>query len=215
MAQQINLCTPILLTQKRYFSAKTMVQALAVIVAFGGGLCAYWVLSLNSASQGFKETLAVQSRELDSLNAALKLSQAGAGPVETRLTQELTARKAELMQREQLLQELERGLFLPGWGHSDRLRLLAQSIPPRVWLTEVKADEQHMKVSGFTLDPAELNAWVKQLTASALLQGQELASVKVESAVSAAVKDTAVRPTWSFSLLSSLNKPVTVKAERP
>ena len=66
MPQQINLFTPILLTQKRYFSARTMVQALAVFVILGGGLCAYWVWSLNAASEGFGKTLATQSRELES-----------------------------------------------------------------------------------------------------------------------------------------------------
>ncbi len=214
MPQQINLCTPILLTQKRYFSAQTMVQALAIFGVLGGGLCAYWVWSLNRASEGFQQTLATQARELDSLKAALAQSQAGVGPVELGLTQELQGRKTELLQREKLLQELQRGLFPPGWGHSDRLQLLARSIPPRVWLTEVKADEARLEVSGFTLEPAELNAWVSQLAASPLLKGQALASVKVES-VSAAMVKTAPRPIWSFSLLSAVGKPATVLGGAP
>ena len=32
MAQQINLCTPLFLAPRRYFSAQTMAQALAVFV---------------------------------------------------------------------------------------------------------------------------------------------------------------------------------------
>lgn len=206
MPQQINLCTPILLTQKRYFSAQTMVQALALFVLLGGGLCAYWVWSLNRASAGFQETLATQSRELDSLKAAVQQSQAGSGPAELSLAQALQGRQSELVQREKLMQALQRGLFVPGWGHSARLQLLARTIPARVWLTGVKADADRLEVSGFTLEPSELNAWVSQLAASPLLQGQALATVKVERASAAELK-TAVRPMWSFSLLSAVGKP--------
>ena len=71
MPQQINLCTPILLTQKRYFSARTMLQAVAVFVVLGGVLCTSWVTSLNSASVGFKVTLDAQAPEMASLQAAV------------------------------------------------------------------------------------------------------------------------------------------------
>ena len=213
MPQQINLCTPILLTQKRYFSAQTMAQALAVFVLLGGGLCAYWVWSLNAASEGFKKTLVTQARELDSLKAAQLLGQAGAAPVAAALAQQLQRNKAELLQREKLAQELQSGLFRPGWGHSARLQLVAQSIPAPVWITEVKADEQQLEVSGFTLEPAALNEWVSRLAVSPLLQGQRLATFKVESA-SAALK-AAARPTWSFSLVSALGSPTVVKAGKP
>ena len=213
MPQQINLCTPILLTPKRYFSAQTMVQALAVFVVLGGSLCAYWVWSLNGASEGFRNTLATQARELESLRSALQQNKLGAGPVELALAQELQGRKAELLQREKLLDELERGLFQPGWGHSARLQLVAQSIPAQVWVTEVKADESQLDVSGFTLEPAALNAWVSKLAASPLLQGQKLATVKVES-VSATLPG-ASRPTWSFHLVSALGKSAAAAGGKP
>lgn len=245
MAQQINLCTPILLTQKRYFSAQTMVQALAVFVVLGGGLCGYWVWSLNTASEGFKKTLATQSRELESLQSAIKQGKAGVGPVEAAVTQDLQARRAELLHREKLLQELQRGLFQPGWGHAARLQLVAESIPSQVWVTEVKADDSQLDVSGFTLEPAALNDWVAKLAASPLLQGQKLATVKVENASTATIKaasgaagavlpaasvapatstaasartppmPVAPRPVWSFSLVSAVGKPVAATGGKP
>ena len=82
MPQQINLCTPILLTQKRYFSAATMVQALLLFVVLGGGLCAYWVWSLNGASEGFRKTLVTQAQELETLQLALAQGKVDAGPAE-------------------------------------------------------------------------------------------------------------------------------------
>ena len=93
MPQQINLCTPILLTQKRYLSAQTLVQSLAFFLIVGGGLCAYWVWTLNAASEGFKQTLATQGRELESLQAAIAQGKARTGPVDATLMQELQGRR--------------------------------------------------------------------------------------------------------------------------
>jgi Tfp pilus assembly protein PilN len=214
MPQQINLCTPILLTQKRYFSAQTMMQALLVFVVLGGALCAFWVWSLDTASAGLKQTLATQARELESLQQAVAQGKkTDSAPVEAALTQELQARRTEVAQREKLLEELQRGLFRSGWGHAARLELVARSIPPQVWVTAVKADDVQLEVSGFTLEPAALNDWVGKLAVSPLLQGQMLSTVKVENASTAAAK--AARQMWSFSLVSAMGKPAVVVGARP
>lgn len=213
MPQQINLCTPILLTQKRYFSAQAMLLSLAIFLVFGGGLSAYWVRSLKLASEGFRQTLATQSRELTSLQSALAQGKAGVAPVDAALTQDLRARRTELPQREKLFEELQRGLFKPGWGHAARLQLLAQSIPPSVWLTEVKADEVQLDVSGFTLEPAALNDWVGKLAASPLLEGQKLTTVRVENSSVAGAGTTP--PRWSFNLVSAIGKPAAAAGVKP
>jgi Tfp pilus assembly protein PilN len=214
MSQQINLCNPILLTQKRYFSAQTMLQALAIFIVFGGGLGAYWVWSLDTASEGFKKTLATQARELESLQSTLAQSKAGEAPIDAALTQDLQARRNELPQREKLFEELQRGLFRRGWGHAARLELLARSIPAQVWVTEVKADDIQLDVSGFTLEPAALNDWVAKLAASPLLQGQKLTTVKVEN-TSAVAGKAGARPTWSFNLVSAVGKPAGLVEGKP
>lgn len=204
MTQQINLFTPILLTQKRYLSAQTMAQALAIFVFLVVVLCAYWVWSLRVASEGLRKPLAGQSLELASLQLAIQQSRAGAGPAQLALTQELQARRTELLQREKLMKELQLGLFKPGSGHAARLQLVAQSIPARVWVTEVKADDSQLAVTGFTQDPAALNDWVGKLAASPLLKGQKLATVKVENASVSA--PTTLRPVWAFSLVSAIDR---------
>lgn len=217
MPQQINLSTPILLAQKRYFSAQTLVQGLAAFVLVGGALCAYGVWSLNLASAGLRKTLDAQAAELTSLQAALAQSKAGAGPIAAALTQELAAQRSTLALREKSLEELQQGLFHPGWGHSSRLQLLAQTIPAQVWVTQVQADARQLEVSGFTLEPAALNDWVARLAASPLLKDQQLATVKVEHASVAMVKASlgAARPVWTFSLLNAVAKPATVTGSKP
>lgn len=212
MPQQINLCTPILLTQKRYFSAHTMAIALGVFVVLGGGLCGLWVWNLNQASETIKRSLAAQKREVETLQAAVELGRANAAPVDPALLALLQDRRNLLAQREKLKQALADGVFRPGWGHSDRLTWVARSIPAPVWITSVRMDGSRFEVSGFTLEPSALNEWVDKLAASPLMQGLRLATVKVENtsvapviapdAVGTAAAGAGGRSTWSFNLVT-------------
>jgi Tfp pilus assembly protein PilN len=226
MPQQINLCSPILMTQKRYFSAVAMVQALLVFVVLGGILSGVWVYNLKLGSEGMTEALAIQARELAGLQAATQEKKAKAGPASTALAQDLQTRRSELQQRERMLAELRRGFLQPGMGHSARLRLVAQSIPANVWIASLTADDGQLEVTGYTLDPAALNEWVGRLSSSPLLDRQRLAAIKVEASRAEAVRvesgrgqagkadtgkagvtvDTA-RQVWSFSLVSAASKP--------
>lgn len=211
MPQQINLSSPLLLKQKKYLSAQTMVVALAVFLVLGGVLCGAWVWSLKNASTGFEQTMATQKRELESLQTAIQSRKASAAPVDAALVQQLQERRKLVQQRGQLLQALQSGAFRPGEGHSDRLQLVAHSIPAPVWITEIKVDSTRFELSGFTLEPAALNAWVAQLAASPLLRGLALATVKVENTVAAKVAVPAAasapvgsaRAVWSFNLIST------------
>lgn len=232
MPQQINLCSPILLAPKRYFSAATMLQGLAIFAVVGGSLCAYGVWSLNGASESFKPTLARQSSEIQSLQSALARNKTSGGSLETVLAQDLLAQSTELAKREKLLEDLHRGLFQPGAGYAARLQLVAQSIPSQVWVTEVKANERQLEVKGFTLLPSALNDWAIRLAASPLLTGQKLATIKVEntvaspakngdsSAVAAAVAASPsttdfVRPAWFFSMVSAVGPSTATIGAKP
>jgi len=176
MPQQINLCTPIFLTQKRYFSAQTMASALGVFVLLGGLLSGY-----------------------------------------SALVQALQAGQAELVQREQLLAELKRGLLREGQGHAARLQLVAQSIPPQAWVTAIRAEELRMELSGYTLEPAALNGWMERLARSPLLEGQRLSVVKVERVAAdgrasgvvptAVAARAATAPLWSYTLVTAQPAP--------
>ncbi len=218
MAQQINLRTPILLAQKKYFSADTMAVALAVFLLLGGALCAWWVWSLNTSADAMNATLAGYARERESVQAAIKARQEAAAPAAAALKQELQYRRDELAARRSLLGELTRGLASAGQGHAARLRLVAQSIPGQVWVTALQADDAKLDVHGFTLEPDALNTWVAALAAAPLLKGQALSAVKVERArleqmgagaagpspaPQAAASAPLQRPAWEFVLVST------------
>lgn len=207
MAQQINLCTPILLTERRYFSALTMVQAIAIIFVVVGGLCAAWVWSLESAGRGFSNTMATQAVEIDNLQSAIARSRANAAPVDAALLQQIQDKRNTLLAREKLLVALRDGVLVPGFANSDRLLWVASSIPGPVWVTRVNIQEDRFEVAGYTLEPAALNDWVAKLSASPLMHTLRLADVKVEntSQIAAANDKPAVagQPAWAFSLVSA------------
>ena len=217
MPQQINLFTPVLLTQKRYFSAQTLLQTLAIFAVLGGGLAAYGVWSLQSAKLALQATSAARAPELASLRTAVASYKLGTESSGLGLERQLQAARAQLKERQNTLAELRRGLMAPGQGHSARLQWVAQSIPDPVWVTQVRGDAQQLEVAGFTDEPAALNDWVARLAQSPLLHGQQLTRVKVERAelasgaglarsaqpASAPVVGRARAP-WAFTLVSVL-----------
>lgn len=214
MAQQINLCTPILLKPKHYFSAQTMLQTVGVFVVLGGLLCGAWVWNLKQATSGYSQVMAGQAQELEGLQSAMQRGRAASGPVDAALLAQQHSTHSVLQQREALLAALQQGVMAPGWGHSDRLQWVARSIPAPVWVSNIKMDAGQFEVSGFTLEPAALNDWVSKLATNPLMQGMKLATVKVESVAAAQLRlpgstgPAASRPVWSFSLVSAVPPPV-------
>ncbi len=201
MPQQINLFTPILLTQKRYFSSRSMTLALLAFLVLGGSLCAFSVWSLNVSSEALKRELTARTSERESLQTALKARAAMSPASVDAVLKDLKLSEAELQQRQALLDDLRRGLVPLGGGHAARMQLVAQTIPSTVWITEILADERQLEVHGFTTQPSTLNEWLARLGQSPLLVGQTLSAVKVEQSR----LDGAT--VWAFSLLSAINGP--------
>lgn len=215
MPQQINLCTGILTTQKQRFTARTMLPALGVFIALGGALVAGGTWSLQRSSDGYRSTLDAQSAEIKTLQEAIAQSRANAAPVDPALVQQLQDRRNTVKAREKVLAEVQQGMFRPGEGHSDRLLMVARSIPAPVWLTSVKVDSARFEVVGFTLEPAALNDWVAKLAANPLMRDLRLSTVTVENTAAAQVavpvaaaatqpgsRAAGVRSMWSFSLVN-------------
>lgn len=184
-----------------------MAQALAAVVLVGAALGLYEVMSLNRQSNVLRQTLQKQTQMIDGLRLTIKQRQAAAVPAELAMGQELKARRAELLQLDSTLAELQLGVFRPGEGHAARLALVAGSIPATAWVTLVKADARRLELSGFTFDPAALNGWIDQLAASPLLAGQRLAAVNVIKVVAPV---ESAQPVWSFSLVNAIAAPSAV-----
>lgn len=216
MPQQINLCTSVLASGKQHFPARTMLLALGIVLLAGGAMAAAWVWNVQRTVTVLDATLVTQTKEIAGLKVAIQASHDSAAPVDQALSQQLDAKRATLEKRQRLLEALQSGVLMPGMGHSDRLQLLAQSIPDSVWVTQVQATAASFQVGGFTLEPAALNGWVGKLSASPLMRGLKLSTVQVENtlldsakkpAKAASESATPAKPTWSFDLVSTAVAP--------
>jgi Tfp pilus assembly protein PilN len=230
MAQQVNLCLPILRKQKTPFTGLALLQAWGILVVLGGALGAAWVWNLNQASASLNATLTTQTTELEGLRAALAKHQANLVPAQSMAEKALASRREALERRALVLDALQQGHFQPGFGQAARLQLVAKTIPPEAWVSRITADERTLEVVGFTLEPAVLTTWINRLSDSPLLKGQALSTVKVEQ-----VKPDSVLPAnvptgassaptpvkggkpamWSFALLSSMAAPVALAGGKP
>jgi Tfp pilus assembly protein PilN len=193
MAQQINLYSPILLAPKRYFSALAMVQALAALAVGLAALCALAMHSTLSLRRDLQSAGVAQLAERQRLTSALALRPAAAA--DSAILQEVAAEEKDLAQRQRLLHGLTQGLAREGHSHSAWLRLLAQTAPGAVWLTEVKLGDKGVQISGQTRQPETLRPWLQTLSGHPLAGGHAFAALQVERSTTPAGAEL-----WAFQL---------------
>ncbi|MGS0756685.1 PilN domain-containing protein [Roseateles sp. GG27B] len=88
-----------------------------------------------------------------------------------------------------------------GHRHSDLLQLLAATVPPQVWLIELRWQTGQLELDGATLDTSALRAWLDRLALQPLLEGLQLTTIKVEKSNLGASKG-ALADSWNFTLRS-------------
>ena len=197
MAQQINLFNPILLAPRRHFSALAMLQAMGLFCAVLAALCVWVVGSSGALRRELQSAELAQAGERERLSKTLAAPTAASGPA---LEQELAAARLALGTRRALLDELTRGRPIEGRSHAALLRMVAQTVPASVWLTDIRVVEGRLELKGKTLQPEALRAWLGALAQQALTSDQRLAAMKLERDDAAAAAGSV--PTWTFQLVS-------------
>ncbi len=214
MAQQINLFPLLLRPPVHYFSALAMGKAVAIVVL--GALALATFLSLQARASRFEDR--VMQRQMASERQQLKAALAGlpAAVDAQALQQQFDTGQQQLQGQRRILATLKGGLTADGQRHSDLLQLLAASVPPQVWLTELRWQTGQLELDGATLDTAALQAWLDRLSAQPLLQGLQLTAIKVEKA--GATASASPVNSWNFTLRSQApsqdGKPATPALDR-
>lgn len=180
MAQQINLHTPLLLQPRKQFSAAAMSRALGTLALALLGLGVWMTLQNRSLQREGELAEARQRAEREQLTRGLASQKQRVDPAT--LQQQLQGLEQDVAHQRQLLAELERGRPRTGWAQSDLLALVARTVPPAAWVTELRFSPERLEISGMTLEPAALQAWITQLSLSPALRGRPLAEVRVEDA---------------------------------
>lgn len=208
MAQQINLHRPILLKPKLLFSATAIAQATAVF-SIAVVLGCIWVSArVKSFKQDSLDTEQRYTQERDRLVAALALLPASGSDVNA-LQQQLKSLQDALDQQRLSFKDRNLGRTIGDRRYSALLKLVADTVPPPIWITEMTMSIERLEITGMTLDPNALQAWSKHLSAHPLLQGLRLAAVKVEhvakpapATAPAATHTAESREAWSFTLMT-------------
>lgn len=179
--RQINLFNPALIPAREIFSARLIVGWVLVAVVAMTAVAWWAVIETRSVSQ---EVSTQAARQIEAKARTVPISIPG----EEFLTPEQAAAREQTLRRQQSLLEtrralrdtLKRGTASATSGPSALMRLIATSVPPQVWLTEVRVAGSQFEVSGKTLDPFAVNVWLDRLRASGQLVEKPLPVMRVE-----------------------------------
>ena len=179
MSQQINLFNPVFLAKKKYFSALTMVQALALI-AVGtlvfAGYAAYKVQAHARVAAQVEQQLSARRAQLAAL--AKELGPQGASNV---VADEIARTEARLNARRELLTSLRTGELGNVQGFSKYLAAFARQRVDGVWLTalSVGGDENDLVIRGRALRPEAVPAYIHALNGEEVMRGRRVTELSL------------------------------------
>lgn len=187
MSQQINLYNPILLRQKKYFSAATMAQSLGILLL---GMLAFYgyarnqVASLQTATeQGAKHLESAQAR-------VGRLSQQFSPRVRSaELEQRIQKTETELKTLAQAQQALQQSGLLDSSGFSPYFKALARQIVDGLWLTQFTVGGGEMRISGRALQAQLVPTYIRRLGAEPALQGRQFSMLEMRQPEVAETQD--------------------------
>lgn len=179
MSQQINLFNPILLREKKYFSALTMVQALGLILI--GSLLV--VLYVNYRSSGLRVEADKTSVQLGVALAqqARINAEFGARAPNAALAAELQKTDVEVKALQQVFDLLRTGEIGNTKGYSDYLQAFSRQITDGLWLTglTIQGAGNDIALQGRALQPDLVPAYIGRLTREPVMQGKSFSTLAI------------------------------------
>lgn len=214
--RQINLYNPSLIPTREIFSARLIV-AWVLMAGIAMAAIAWWAVVETRKISG--EIANQASRQ--TVERARKAAVLPAGEV-LPTPQELAAREQALRSQQALLETrraarevLKRGMASDNGGPSALMRLIANSVPPQVWVTEVRVAGSHVDVSGKTLDPVAVDVWLERLRASAYFAVKPVPAVRLERVDVPAPSPARAPAVYSFAISAALSSPFAEDGGRP
>lgn len=186
MSQQINLYNPIFLKHEKHFSARTIGQALALIVV---GLAAFYVYALvqtraaERVTREQREQVAAQRDQLVKLGP--KFSPEGRSKT---LESEVARLEGDVKARNSILASLSSGELGNTTGFSEFLAAFGRQALPGIWLTGLNIGESgnDLQLSGRALRPELVPAYLKALSDEPMMRGRRVTEMKLAAKAAAA-----------------------------
>jgi hypothetical protein len=220
MSQQINLYNPLFLKQEKHFSARTIAQALGLIVLGLGAVFIYALIQTRAAENVARDTGAqviAQREQFTALTAKFSPESRNKG-----LEADVARLEAEVKARQAVLAVLGTGELGNTTGFSEFLAALGRQAVPGVWLTGLNIGESgnDLQVQGRALRPDLVPAYLKALNNEPMMRGRSVTEMKLaakSTPVSKAEGDAGKSPAPArfveFSLAAPLRIPEGVGAK--
>ncbi len=179
MSQQINLFNPIFLKQERYFSAKTMVESLTLILV---AMCAFYVYA-HGEVRSFEYVAEDAAHQLaDARDRFFKLGGELSPQRRSKLLEAQVARtESELRGKQALLESLRDAAADKARGYSQYFAAFARETLPGVWLTgfSVADGGEQLSVRGRVLRPDLVPAYIRALNNEPVMRGRTVTQLKL------------------------------------
>lgn len=179
MSQQINLYNPLFRTREVPLSATHMAWGIALILL--GGLGYYGWLNYRIGELGVLAAQTAKQADVDGTKLEQLTREKGSHVPSKALQEEIARLDEDLKARREMLAALEGGDLGDTRGYSEYLRSLARRISDGVWLTgfEIAGAGRQITLSGATLRPELVPAYVRRLSQDAVMRGKSFAMMEL------------------------------------
>lgn len=187
MSQQINLFNPILLRQKKYFSALAMAQALGLVL-IGALMVLFYVQYRSGSLQSEVERTSSQLRQAQAQQIQVN-AEFGPRAPNPLLVEELRKSSADVKSLQQVFDILKTGEFGNTDGYSDYLRAFSRQITDGLWLTgfSIYGAGNEISLQGRTVQPDLVPLYVSRLTHEAVMRGKSFSELTMQQPKAEAV----------------------------
>lgn len=175
MSQQINLFNPLFLRKEKYFSARTMLQALGIIALGLAALYAFGVFQTRGLEQAAAENTRQVTAQRD------QLVQLGGQGRSKLLEAEVARLDAEVKARRALAETLQGGELGNTDGFSQYFAAFGRHPMRGVWLTGFSVGDSgnELKIRGRVLYPDLVPAYLKVLNVEDVMRGRQVTELKL------------------------------------
>lgn len=180
MSQQINLFHADLKKSGQAFSVLNMAQGLGVILFLAivfYGYVAYQTRQMEQELEAANKNLAAEQAKLTELSAEFARQRAGVS-----LEQEVKKLSAEAAAQRAVINALKDGEIGNTRGYSGYMRAFAKQSVNGLWLTgfAIEGDAKQMSISGATLSPDLVPAYILRLNHEAAMRGKTFTSLNMQ-----------------------------------
>jgi len=179
MSQQINLFNPIFLRKEKYFSAKTMIESLTLILV---ALVALFVYARNDVRSLEDISSAAEHQLVDARGRLIELGGALSPERRSKLLEAEVARaRGELRARQALLDSLHEEASDDARGYSRYFAAFARRTLPGVWLTGLTVADggEQLEIRGRVLHPDLVPAYIRALNKEPVMRGRSVTLLKL------------------------------------